>query len=107
NISINFSLSSVTPQQDSELVKHYLRVRKLRKEDYNCNYKPMDLELLSREEKLILATYQAHLGNKKILETQLLINQYNRENKEKKRLSNRKRYISKNDEGLLLVDVKG
>ncbi|KNZ45271.1 hypothetical protein VP01_830g3, partial [Puccinia sorghi] len=84
-----------TPQENSELVKHYLRVLKLRKEEYIRNYKPSDWELLTREEQLILATYHAHLRDEESLETQLLINQYNRENKEKKRLSDKKRYLAK------------
>ncbi|KNZ57894.1 hypothetical protein VP01_2046g2 [Puccinia sorghi] len=51
----------LTPQENSELVQHYLR--------------------------LIGASYHAHLRDKESLETQLLINQYNRKKKEKKRLS--------------------
>ncbi|KNZ49822.1 uncharacterized protein VP01_475g5 [Puccinia sorghi] len=89
NISITSSSSSVTPQQNSKLVQHYLRVLKLRKEEYIRNYKPTDWELLTREEQLISATYHAHLCEKESLETQLLINQYNSKKKEKKRLSDK------------------
>ena len=85
----------MTPLENFELVKYYLRVLKLRKEEYIANYKPTDWELLSREEQLIIAAYHAHIRDKEDLETQLLIGQYNRENKEKKLKSDRERYLAR------------
>ncbi|KNZ58143.1 hypothetical protein VP01_1992g3 [Puccinia sorghi] len=55
-----FFLSIVTPQEHSELVTHYLCILKLRKEKYILNNKPTNWELLTREEKLILAAYHSH-----------------------------------------------
>ncbi|KNZ45384.1 hypothetical protein VP01_8187g2 [Puccinia sorghi] len=49
------STSLVNPQESTELVKHYLRVLKLRKDEYILNYKPTDWEILTREDQIILA----------------------------------------------------
>ena len=87
----------MTPQENSELIKHYLRVLKLRKEEYIRNYKPSDWELLTREEQIILAAYHAHVRDEEDLETLLLIGQYNRENKERKRISDRERYLARSE----------
>ena len=93
----------MTPQENSELIKHYLRVLKLRKEEYIANYKPTDWELLSREEQIILAAYHAHIRDEEDLETQLLIHRYNRENRENKRKSDRERYIKKSEPLPLII----
>ena len=85
----------MTPQENSELIKYYLRVLRLRKEEYISQYQPTDWERLTREEQLIIAAYHAHLRDEQDIETQLLINQYNRENKEKKRLADKERYLAK------------
>ena len=85
----------MTPQENSELIKHYLRVLKLRKEEYIRNYQPTDWELLTKEEQIILAAYHAHIRDEEDLETLLLIGRYNRENKERKRLSDNARYLAK------------
>ena len=85
----------MTPQENSELIKHYLRVLKLRKEEYIASYKPTDWELLTREEQIILAAYHAHIRDEEDLETQLLIHRYNRENKANKQKSDRERYINR------------
>ena len=92
----------MTPQENSELIQHYLRVLKLRKEEYIRNYKPTDWELLTREEQLIIAAYHAHIRDEQDIETQLLINQYNRENKERKRVTDRERYLAKSKLCVLL-----
>ncbi|POW20360.1 hypothetical protein PSHT_03576 [Puccinia striiformis] len=60
--------SHVTPQENADLVQHYLTVLRLRKEETLRNHQPTEWELLSHEEKLILACYHSHLREEENLD---------------------------------------
>ena len=85
------AISLVDLQKNSELIKYYLQYLKLRREEEIANYQPSDWELLSKEEQLQIATHHAACNLERDqelqLEAQILINQYNRENLAKKKLS--------------------
>ncbi|KNZ57054.1 hypothetical protein VP01_2254g6 [Puccinia sorghi] len=55
----------MTPQKNTDLIKHYLGILKLRKDEY-----------------LILAAYHSYLRDKDDLEKQLLISQCNHKNQQ-------------------------
>lgn len=72
-------------KENAELVQYYLELLKLCKEEFIRNYIPSSWELLSCEERIQLATLHIHRQEQEDLEALLLLNQLNRELKEKKR----------------------
>ncbi|POV98047.1 hypothetical protein PSTT_14687 [Puccinia striiformis] len=76
--------SSVTPQENADLVQHYLTVLRLRKEENLRNHQPTEWELLSHKEKLILACYHSHVREEENLEALITLQQFIRKNNEKK-----------------------
>ncbi|KNE93568.1 hypothetical protein PSTG_13101, partial [Puccinia striiformis f. sp. tritici PST-78] len=74
----------LTPQENADLVQHYLTVLRLRKDKTLRNHQPTEWELLSHKEKLILACYHSHLREEENLEALITLQQFIRENNEKK-----------------------
>ncbi|KAH9471421.1 hypothetical protein Pst134EA_005321 [Puccinia striiformis f. sp. tritici] len=85
----------LTPQENADLVQHYLTVLRLRKEETLRNHQPTEWESLSHEEKLILACYHSHLREEENLEALITLQQFIRENNEKKEQERLDRYLEK------------
>lgn len=74
------------PSENFELIQHYLKILRLRKEQELANYKPSAWELLSHEEKLEIVNKRLILREEERVTNLLYFNLLNRKNKEKKRL---------------------
>jgi hypothetical protein len=69
----------VNLQENAELIQRYLVILRLRKEEAELNYIPTPWEQLSDEEKLLLATYHAHVHQEEDLEEQIRFRNFLRE----------------------------
>ncbi|KAH9451614.1 hypothetical protein Pst134EA_025562 [Puccinia striiformis f. sp. tritici] len=85
----------LTPQENADLVQHYLTVLRLRKEENLHNHQPTEWELLSHEEKLILACYHSHVREEENLEALITLQQFIRKNNEKKEQERLESYLEK------------
>ena len=68
-----------------ELIKHYLKVLRLRKEEEIANYQPSDWEKLTPTEQFQLALFHSHQRAQKDTELLIKLNSINRRNQENKR----------------------
>jgi hypothetical protein len=76
----------VHPSENFELIQHYLKLLRLRKEQELANYQPSAWELLSHEEKLEIVNKRLVLREEERITNLLYLNLLNRKNKEKKKL---------------------
>jgi hypothetical protein len=76
----------VHPSENFELIQHYLKLLRLRKEQELANYQPSAWELLSHKEKLEIVNKRLILREEERITNLLYLNLLNRKNKEKKRL---------------------
>ncbi|PLW27692.1 hypothetical protein PCANC_24807 [Puccinia coronata f. sp. avenae] len=68
-----------------ELIKHYLKVLRLRKEEEIANYQPSDWEKLTPTEQFQLALFHSHQRAQQDTELLIKLNSINRRNQENKR----------------------
>lgn len=83
--SIFLHFFSVDLQENSRLIQYYLRILKIRKEEFIKNYKPSSWELLTTEEQRALARLHAQESKNKELEDKLFVKHKLREFREDKK----------------------
>jgi hypothetical protein len=76
-----------------ELIKHYLKVLRLRKEEEIANYQPSDWEKLTPTEQFQLALFHSHQRAQKDTELLIKLNAINRRNQENKRRADLQRTL--------------
>jgi hypothetical protein len=85
----------VNLQENAELIQCYLVILRLRKEEADRNHIPTPWEQLSDKEKLLLATYHAHVHQEEDLEEQIQSRNFLREIRAKNLQLRRLRYQAK------------